>query len=141
MLCTNLKAITRIDAKIATTLVRDKDRVAHSIRHVAAMAENYLPSEADNVSTTRLGKPQFRDWLPSEFGANRTYWEKKGVTCGKLLNGTLTVLTPALTRDNKRAYFRQWQGPRVIFCLRPFRPSTRTLSVILHLSIWRLNQR
>jgi hypothetical protein len=91
------KAITRIDAKIATTFMRDKDRVAHSIRHVAAMAEHYVPSEADNVSTTSLGNPQFRDWLPSEFGANRTYWEKKGSQVASYL----LVLTPALTRDNK----------------------------------------
>jgi hypothetical protein len=84
------KAITRIEAKIAKTSVKDKDRVAHSIRHVAALAEHYVPSEADNVSTTRLGNPQFKDWLPSEFGANRSYWEKKAVTGGKLLIGTYT---------------------------------------------------
>jgi hypothetical protein len=82
------KAITRIDAKIATTSVNDKDRVSHSIRHVASLAEHYLPSKADNISTARLGNPQFRDWLPSDFGANRTYWEKKAVTGGKLLVGT-----------------------------------------------------
>jgi hypothetical protein len=52
------------------------------------MAEHYVPSDADNVSTTRLGNPQFRDWLPSDFGANKIYWEKKGVTGGKLLIGT-----------------------------------------------------
>ena len=84
------KAITRIEAKIAKTSVKDKDRVAHSIRHVAALAEHYVPSDADNVSTTRLGNPQFKDWLPSEFGANRSYWEKKAVTGGKLLIGTYT---------------------------------------------------
>ena len=53
------KAITRIDAKIATTSVKDKDRVSHSIRHVPVLAEHYVPSEADNVSTTRLGNQQF----------------------------------------------------------------------------------
>ncbi len=49
------------------------------------MAEHYVPSEADNVSTTRLGNPQFRHWLSSNFGANKIYWEKKGVTGCKLL--------------------------------------------------------
>ena len=82
------KALARIEARIATTSVRDKDRVAHPIKHITAMAEHYVPSDADNVSTTRLGNPQFRDWLPSDFGANKIYWEKKGVTGGKLLIGT-----------------------------------------------------
>ncbi len=49
------KAIARIEASIATTSVRDKDRVAHPIKYIAAIAEHYVPSEADNVSTTRLG--------------------------------------------------------------------------------------
>ena len=48
------KALARIEARIATTSVRDKDRVAHPIKHIAAMAEHYVPSDADNVSTTRL---------------------------------------------------------------------------------------
>jgi hypothetical protein len=44
--CTNealFKAITKIDAKIATTSVKAKDQVSHSIKHVAVMAEHYVP--------------------------------------------------------------------------------------------------
>ncbi len=73
---------------MATTSVRNKDRVAHPIKHIAAMSEDYVPLEADNISTTRLGNPQFRDWLRSDIGANKILWEKKGVTGGKLLIGT-----------------------------------------------------
>jgi hypothetical protein len=82
------KAMTRIDAKIATTSIKDQDRVAHSIKYVASMADYYVPTDTDVVSTTRLGNPHFRDWLPSEFGPNKTYWETKGVTGGKLLVGS-----------------------------------------------------
>ncbi len=61
---------------------------SHSIKHVAVMAEFYVPTNADTISTTRLGNPQFRDWLPSDFGTKKTYWEKKGLTGSKLLIGT-----------------------------------------------------
>jgi hypothetical protein len=51
------KALARIEARIATTSARGKDRVAHPIKHIAAMSEHYVPLEADNVSTTKLGNP------------------------------------------------------------------------------------
>jgi hypothetical protein len=37
------KALALIEARIATTSVRDKDRVAHAIKHIAVMAEHYVP--------------------------------------------------------------------------------------------------
>jgi hypothetical protein len=37
------KALVRIEARIATTSVRDNDRVAHPIKHIAAMSEYYVP--------------------------------------------------------------------------------------------------
>ena len=82
------KAVARIEANLAKTSVRDKNRVAYPVKHISVMAEHYVPSESDNINSTRLGNPQFRDWLPSDFGANKIYWEKKGVTGGKLLIGT-----------------------------------------------------
>jgi hypothetical protein len=82
------KAVTGINtsflAKLATTSVRDRDQVAHSIKHVAAISEHYVPSDTDYISTTRLGNTQFHDWLPSYFGAKKTYWEKKGVISSSL---------------------------------------------------------
>ncbi len=111
------KALTRIEARIATTSLRDKDRVAHPIKHIVAiMAEHYVSWEAHNVSTTRLGNPQFwDDWLPRYIGANKIYWEKKGVTGGKLLIMTL-VLTSITILDSKRAYSKQCLGPLLTFC-------------------------
>ncbi len=58
-------------------------------------------------------------------------WEKKGVTGGKLLIG------PYLNHHTGQ----QAGVPLLTFCRQVFRPSTRTSSVILHLSILRLNQR
>jgi hypothetical protein len=46
-------ALSRIEAKIATKSVRDKDQIAHPIKHIAARSVHYVPSEADNISTTR----------------------------------------------------------------------------------------
>jgi hypothetical protein len=37
---------------------------------------------------TRLRNPKYRGWLPSEFGADKQYWEKKGVNPDKMLNDT-----------------------------------------------------
>ncbi len=82
------KAMARIEAKLAKTSVRDKNRVAYLVKHITVMAEHYVPSESDNINSTRLGNPQFRDWLPSDFGADARYWEKKGITGGMLLTGT-----------------------------------------------------
>ncbi len=59
------KATARNEVKLAKTSVRDKDRVAHPVKHIAAMTEHCVPSETDNISTTRLGNQQFRDLLPN----------------------------------------------------------------------------
>ena len=52
------------------------------------MSEHYVASDIDDIPLTRLGNPKYRGWLPSEFGADKQYWEKKGVNPGKLLNDT-----------------------------------------------------
>jgi hypothetical protein len=49
------KALTLIEARIATTSVRDNDRPAQPIKRIAAIFEYYVPLEADNISTFRLG--------------------------------------------------------------------------------------
>ena len=51
------------------------------------MSEHYVATDIDDIPRTRLGNPKYRGWLPSEFGADKQYWDKKGVT-GKLLNDT-----------------------------------------------------
>ncbi len=50
------KALALIEARLATTSVRDNDRPAKPIKCIAAMFEYYVPLEADNISTIRLGK-------------------------------------------------------------------------------------
>ena len=131
------KAITRIDAKIATTSWRDKDRVSYSIRHVAALAEHYVLSEA----TMSVQPDLVIRSLKTGYQVNSELTDLTGRRRRSQVASYLLVLTPALIRDNNRAYSRQCQGPRSTYCLRAFRPSTRTSSVILHHFIWRLNQR
>jgi hypothetical protein len=43
------------------------------------MSAHYVPTDIDDIPRTRLGNPTHRGRLPSEFGADRQYWEKKGV--------------------------------------------------------------
>ena len=50
--------------------------------------EHYLATDIDDIPRTRLGNPKHRGRLPSEFGADKQYWEKKGVNPSKLLNDT-----------------------------------------------------
>jgi hypothetical protein len=112
------KAVARIEAKLAKTSVTDKNWVAHPVKHITVMAEHYVPSESDNMNSTRLGNPQFRDWLPSDLGADARYWEKKGITGGRLLTGTyLNVHTGQNTGK-----FKPCLGCRLMSCLRPSRP-------------------
>ncbi len=76
------KALARVDAKLATATVKGSGphKVAHQIRQIS---EYFIPSGVDSIQTTFLGKPKVSDWLPSEFGSDRTYWEKKGLAHGK----------------------------------------------------------
>ncbi len=39
---------------------------------------------------TREGHQWFLNWLPSEFGATKDYWEGKGIPSRRLLNATYT---------------------------------------------------
>ena len=82
------KALARVEAKLATTTIKDKDRTPHAIKSISDMSEHYVASDIDDIPRTRLGNPNYRGWLPSEFGADKLYWEKKGVNPGKLLNDT-----------------------------------------------------
>jgi hypothetical protein len=68
------KALARVDAKHATATVKGNGphKVAHQIRHILDMSEYFIPSGVDNIQTTSLGKPKVSDWLPSEFGPDRT---------------------------------------------------------------------
>ena len=82
------KALARVEAKLANTTIKDKNRVPHAIKSISDMSEHYVASDIDDIPLTRLGNPKYRGWLPSEFGANKQYWEKKGVNSGKMLNDT-----------------------------------------------------
>ncbi len=52
------------------------------------MSEHYKATDIDAIPRMRLGNPKYRGLLPSKFGADKQYWEKKGVNPGKLLNDT-----------------------------------------------------
>ena len=82
------KALARVEAKLATTTIKDKNRTPHAIKSISDMSKHYVASDIDDIPRTRLGNPNYRGWLPSEFGADKLYWEKKGVNPGKLLNDT-----------------------------------------------------
>jgi len=82
------KALARVEAKLATASIKDKNCVPHAIRIISDMSEHYVATDIDDIARTRLGNPGYRGWLPSEFGADKSYWEKKGVNPGKLLNDT-----------------------------------------------------
>jgi hypothetical protein len=82
------KALARVEAKLATTTIKDKNRTPHAIKSISDMSEHYVASDIDDIPLTRLGNHKYRGWLPSEFGADKQYWEKKGVNPGKLLNDT-----------------------------------------------------
>ena len=54
------------------------------------MAEHYVFNANDNFGTTREGHPKFANFLPSEFGATKDYWEEKDIPPGRLLTATYT---------------------------------------------------
>ncbi len=82
------KALARVEAKLATTTIKDKNRAPHAVKSISDMSEHYVATDIDDIPLTRLGNPKYRGWLPSEFGGDRQYWEKKRVNPGKLLNDT-----------------------------------------------------
>ena len=84
------KAISRIQAKAAATFVKDDLRMGHNMKHMTDMGEHYIVTTSDNYGMTREGHPRFLNWLPSEFGATKDYWEGKGIPPGRLLNATYT---------------------------------------------------
>jgi hypothetical protein len=48
------------------------------MKHMYDMVERYVVTATDNYGMTREGYPRFLNWLPSEFGATKDYWEEKG---------------------------------------------------------------
>ncbi len=82
------KALARVEAKLATTIIKDKTRAPHAVKSISDMSEHSVATDIDDIPQMRLGNPKYRGWLPSEFGADKQYWEKKGVNPGKLLNET-----------------------------------------------------
>jgi hypothetical protein len=60
------------------------------MKHMTDMVEHYIVTTSDNYGMTREGHPRFLNWLPSEFGATKDYWEGKGIPPGRLLNATYT---------------------------------------------------
>jgi hypothetical protein len=93
--CTNeqlFKAISRIQVKAAATFVKDDRRIGHNMKHMTDMVKHYIVTVTTSVNygMTREGHPRFLNWLPSEFGATKDYWEEKGIPSGRLLNATYT---------------------------------------------------
>ncbi len=85
--CTHVqlfKASGRVETKLATTTIKDKNQALHAIKNISYMSEHYVATYIDDIPLTRLGNPKYRGWLLSEFGADKQYWEKKGVNPGKL---------------------------------------------------------
>ena len=84
------KAISKIQTKAAATFVRDDKRIGHHMKHMMDMAEHYVVTATDDFGMTREGHPGFRNWLPSEFGATKNYWEGSLEAC--LMLHTLALL-------------------------------------------------
>jgi hypothetical protein len=64
------KASVRVEAKLATTTIKDKNRAPHAVKSISDMSKHYVASDIDDIPPTRLGIPKYRGWLPSEFGAD-----------------------------------------------------------------------
>ena len=56
------KALARVEAKLATTTVKDKNRVPHAIKTISDMFEHYVASDIDDIPRTRLGNPRRMSW-------------------------------------------------------------------------------
>ncbi len=61
------KALARVEAKLATTTIKDKNRAPHAVKSISDMSEHYVATNIDDIPLTRLGNPKYRGWLPSEF--------------------------------------------------------------------------
>ncbi len=73
------KAISRIQTKAAATFIKDDRRIGHNMKRMMDMVEHYIVTTSDNYGMTREGHQRFLNWLPSEFGATKDYWEGKGI--------------------------------------------------------------
>ena len=100
------------------------------------MSEHYVASDIHDIPLTLLGNPKYRGWLPSEFGADKQYWEKKGVNPRKLLNDT--YLNQHTGRQT--GVHQTMSGVPVDTIKRSdaFQTMYQNLSRFLHLSIWKL---
>ena len=85
-----LKAISKIQAKAAATFLKDERLIGHHIKHMKAMAKYYVINSSDHFKTTKQGHPKFDNFLPSEPGATKDYWEEKCIPPGRLLTATYT---------------------------------------------------
>jgi hypothetical protein len=43
------KALARVEAKLATTTIRDKNRTPHAIKSISDMSEHYVASDIDVI--------------------------------------------------------------------------------------------
>ena len=71
------KAISKIQAKAASFFIKDEQRIGHHMKPMTAMAVHYVINSNNNFNTTRQGHPKFDNFLPSELGATKDYWEEK----------------------------------------------------------------
>jgi hypothetical protein len=68
-----IKTLARVGAKLATTTIKDKNRVPYAVKNISDMSEHYIATDIDDIPRTRLENPKYRGWLPSdsEFGADK----------------------------------------------------------------------
>ncbi len=71
------KAISKIQAKAAATLIKDEGRIGHHKKHMMDTAKHYVVTATVNFGLTREGHLRFLNWLQSEFEATKDYWEEK----------------------------------------------------------------
>jgi hypothetical protein len=57
------------------------------MKHMTDMVKHYIITTSDNYGMTREGHLWFLNWLPSEFGATKDYWEGTLAECYIHLSG------------------------------------------------------
>ncbi len=48
------KSLARVEAKLATTTIKDKNRVPHAIKSISDISKHYVASYIDDIPLTRL---------------------------------------------------------------------------------------
>ena len=84
------KALSRVQAKLVATSVKDKNCKAHSIKHMSDMSEHCqcVIAADDSHRLTKLGRQSFKRWMPHHFAVTKDHWEENRIAPGRLLTAT-----------------------------------------------------